>query len=163
MDIEYREFPTKAELYGYIGAQLPRIMEETDDQVAVLSNIAALLKMELPGTNWTGFYLMKNGALVLGPFQGKPAVVNIAIGAGVCGTAVAENKAQIVEDVHKCNNHIACDLASSSEIVVPIHVNGEIFGVIDIDSPLPSNFDGEDLEGLEVVARAISKFVERAK
>lgn len=163
MDIEYREFATKAETYQYINENIEKIVAETDDLWAVLANTSALLKMELVNTNWAGFYLMKKGALVLGPFQGKPAVVNIEIGAGVCGTAVAENKPQIVEDVHKCTNHIACDASSSSEIVVPIYANGEIFGVIDIDSPTTSTFNEEDLEGLLRSAELLGKFAASVK
>ena len=161
MDIEYREFSTKPELYWYIAEQLERIMDEADDLYSMLANTSALLKLEMPSTNWTGFYLMKGGKLVVGPFQGKPAVANIAVGAGVCGTAVAENKPQIVENVHACCNHIACDLSSASEIVVPIYKGGEIFGVIDIDSPRKANFDEEDLAGLQKVSEAIGRYLAR--
>lgn len=161
MDIEYREFPTKEELYQYIAEQHERIMDEADDLYSMLANTSALLKLEIPNTNWTGFYLMKGDKLVVGPFQGKPAVANIAIGAGVCGTAVAENKSQIVENVHTCCNHIACDFSSASEIVVPIYKGGEIFGVIDIDSPLKANFDEADLAGLQKLAEAISRYLQR--
>lgn len=163
MDIEYKQFPTKQELYGYINEMLVRITQETCDSCAALANASALFKMEIPHTNWTGFYILKGGELVLGPFQGKPAVVRIAIGSGVCGTAIAQNKAQIVEDVHKCCNHIACDLASSSEIVVPIYVDGAIWGVIDIDSPAPANFDEVDLAGLQSAAKTIGDFLKNAK
>ena len=159
MDIEYREFETKRETYAYINENAEKIAAETDDVVAALANVSALLRMELRDTNWAGFYLMKDGILILGPFQGKPAVARIEPGSGVCGTAVAENRAQIVEDVHKCTNHIACDAASSSEIVVPIYAAGELFGVIDIDSPSTGTFDGEDLTGLTETARILGDFL----
>ena len=159
MDVEYREFAEKAERYAYINEQLDRILAETDDFYSALANASALFDLIMPRLNWAGFYLLKDGVLKLGPFQGKPAVARIEIGAGVCGTAVKENKPQIVEDVHSCCNHIACDSASSSEIVVPIHVNGEIFGVIDIDSPALATFDKEDLAGLQVAADKLGAFV----
>ena len=162
MDIEYREFSRKAQRYDYINAQLERILGETDDLVSALANAAALFYLLMPRLNWAGFYLMKGGALRLGPFQGKPAVARIEIGAGVCGTAVKEGEPQVVENVHSCCNHIACDAASASEIVVPIRAGGEIFGVIDIDSPVMANFDGEDLLGLQTAANQIGAFVERA-
>ena len=163
MDIEYREFSSKAQLYGYINEQLRLIGEETSDVTAVLANASALLKLQLADVNWAGFYLLREGRLVLGPFQGKPAVAEIAPGKGVCGTAVQEGVTQLVEDVHSCCNHIACDLSTNSEIVVPIYVNGGIFGVIDIDSPVTARFDCEDRKGLEqaaeILAAAISKIL----
>ena len=163
MNVEYREFPNKPERYAYINAQLDRILGETDDLYAGLANASALFDLLMPRLNWAGFYLMKNGALVLGPFQGKPAVTRIDVGAGVCGTAVAEDTPQIVENVHTCCNHIACDSASSSEIVVPIHASGAIFGVIDIDSPALANFDAEDLMGLQKAAEKIGAFAEKIR
>ena len=160
MNVEYREFSNKAERYAYINAQLDRILSETDDLYAGLANASALFYLLMPQLNWAGFYLMKNGALVLGPFQGKPAVARIEIGAGVCGTAAAEDAPQVVENVHTHCNHIACDASSSSEIVVPIHANGALFGVIDIDSPALANFDAEDLAGLQQAAKKIGAFIE---
>ena len=160
MNVEYREFASKPERYAYINAQLDRILEETDDLCAGLANASALFYLLMPRLNWSGFYLMKNGALVLGPFQGKPAVARIEIGAGVCGTAAAQDAPQIVENVHTCCNHIACDASSSSEIVVPIHANGALLGVIDIDSPALANFDAEDLAGLQQAAEKIGAFIE---
>lgn len=157
MDIQYREFDTKPELYSYIHEQLLLIGEECGDITAILANTSALLMLELSDINWAGFYLYKDGGLVLGPFQGKPAVAKIPIGSGVCGTAAEQRATQIVDDVHSCCNHIACDMATSSEIVVPIFVNGEVYGVIDIDSPVYSRFDGEDKDGLEKAAGIISR------
>jgi GAF domain-containing protein len=159
MDIEFTEFETKHELYKFIHENIRKIGEETSDFTAILANISALLKMELENVNWAGFYLLKNGKLVLAPFQGKPAVAEIAVGNGVCGTAVKERRTQLVEDVHSCCNHIACDFSTSSEIVVPIFSDDKIIGVIDIDSPELSRFDEEDRIGLELCAEIISDFV----
>ena len=162
MDIEYRPFETKQELYAFICDQLKLIADETNDITAILANTSALFMLEMQEVNWAGFYLYKSDKLILGPFQGKPAVAEIAIGDGVCGTAAETLKTQLVEDVHSCCNHIACDMATSSEIVVPIlFTNGSLFGVIDIDSPLLSRFDEEDKKGLERVAEIISATVER--
>ncbi|MCH5192289.1 MAG: GAF domain-containing protein [Oscillospiraceae bacterium] len=161
MDIEYKSFQTKQELYTYIHKQLQLIADETDDITAILANASALLMLELEHINWSGFYLYKNEKLILGPFQGKPAVAEIAVGDGVCGTAAENLKTQLVEDVHSCCNHISCDMATSSEIVVPILLSdGSLFGVIDIDSPVLSRFDAEDEKGLEHAAKIIANAVE---
>ena len=149
MEIEVGTFKNKKELYERMNTSLADLLKESDDKISNLSNASALLKLYLDDINWSGFYLMKDGYLVLGPFQGKPAVTRIGVGEGVCGTAVAEKKTQRVDDVHTCNNHIACDLASSSEIVIPIIKGGEVLGVLDIDSPITDRFDGEDEHGLE--------------
>lgn len=160
MDIEYKSFPTKRELYAFIHEELRLIAEETADLTAILANLSALLMLEISHINWAGFYLYKNEKLILGPFQGKPAVAEIEIGSGVCGTAAKTLKTQTVEDVHACCNHIACDIATNSEIVVPILLkNGALFGVIDIDSPIPSRFDEEDKKGLEAVAVILSDVI----
>lgn len=160
MDVVYKSFETKGELYGYILEQLRRITEETRDRTAILANAAALLMMELPEVNWAGFYLYKDGKLVLGPFQGKPAVAEIALGQGVCGTAAEARVTQRVENVHRCCNHIACDLATNSEIVVPVLLaDGALYGVIDIDSPVLSRFDAEDEAGLTQVAGLLAASV----
>lgn len=157
MDIEYREFPSKPELYRFIQEKLRLIGEETEDFYAVLSNAAALFWMELPDVNWSGFYLYKDGRLVLGPFQGKPAVAEIPIGKGVCGTAAKELTTQVVEDVHSCCNHIACDFSTSSEIVVPIMAADRLVGVIDIDSPVTARFDNDDKAGLDTAADILAR------
>lgn len=159
MDIEQKTFDTKPELYGYIHEQLKLICEETSDKTAVLANASALFMLELSEVNWAGFYLLKNGKLILAPFQGKPAVAEIEIGAGVCGTAAQTRETQIVEDVHTCCNHIACDFSTNSEIVVPIFVNGELYGVIDIDSTVNARFDSEDAKGLEAAASILADFI----
>lgn len=156
MDIEYTSFETKPQLYRFINEQLRLIGEETTDITAILANTAALLKLELKYVNWAGFYLLKQGKLVLGPFQGKPAVAEIAVGSGVCGTAVQEQRIQLIEDVHTCCNHIACDASTASEIVIPIFLAESIFGVIDLDSPVTARFDEEDKEGLESVSETLS-------
>ena len=135
--------------YDLICAQLSALTEDVPYEIANLSNASALLWQELPEINWAGFYKMVDGGLVLYPFQGKPACIRIPVGRGVCGTAVAEDKTQLVPDVHKFPGHIACDCASNSEIVVPIHVKGKIWGVLDIDSPFLERFAAEDQAGLE--------------
>lgn len=130
------------------------------DITANLANVSALINLALADINWAGFYMMKDGELVLGPFQGKPACIRIKVGSGVCGTAVAENKTQLVKDVHEFPGHIACDSASNSEIVVPIHnPDGSVFGVLDIDSPLFGRFTEEDKTGLEAVVKVIENIL----
>ena len=135
--------------YTTVAAQLAALTEGLPYQVANLANASALLWQEMEDINWVGFYQMIDGALVLGPFQGKPACIRIPVGRGVCGTAVKEDAVQLVYNVHDFPGHIACDCASNSEIVVPIHVNGEIWGVLDIDSPSIGRFAQEDQAGLE--------------
>lgn len=125
--------------------------------VANLANVSAVIWQEMERINWAGFYLMEGGSLVLGPFQGKPACIEIPVGRGVCGTAVAERKTQLVEDVHQFPGHIACDSASNSEIVVPMYKNGEIFGVLDIDSPYYARFTAEDQAGMEELVRVLER------
>ena len=143
--------------YEMITAQLSALTEDVPYEIANLSNAAALLWQELPDINWAGFYKMVGGALVLYPFQGKPACIRIPVGRGVCGTAVAEDKTQLVPDVHKFPGHIACDSASNSEIVVPIHVKGEIWGVLDIDSPYFERFTEADQMGLEAFVKILER------
>ena len=135
--------------YKALNSQLKALTEGIPYQIANLANASALLWEHLDCVNWAGFYMMEDGALVLGPFQGKTACIRIPVGKGVCGTAVAENATQRVEDVHLFPGHIACDCASNSEIVVPIRKNGEIIGVLDIDSPDKNRFTAEDQAGLE--------------
>ena len=137
--------------YQTVAQQLSALTEGVPYEVANLANVSALLWQEMPDINWVGFYKMTDGALVLGPFQGKPACIRIPVGRGVCGTAVAQDKTQLVYNVHDFPGHIACDSASNSEIVLPIHVNGEIWGVLDIDSPYIGRFTEEDQAGLEQI------------
>ena len=135
--------------YDLLCAQLAALTDGIPYEVANLANASALLWETLEGINWAGFYKMTDGQLVLGPFQGKTACILIPVGRGVCGTAVAEDRPQLVPDVHQFPGHIACDCASNSEIVVPIHVNGDIWGVLDIDSPHLNRFSEADRDGLE--------------
>ena len=130
-------------------------------ETANLANVSALLWQELPEINWVGFYKMLDGQLVLGPFQGKAAVVVIPVGQGVCGTAVAEDKTQRVANVHHFCGHIACDSASNSEIVIPIHVGGKIWGVLDMDSPVFERFAQEDEQGLTRFVHILEETLER--
>lgn len=139
--------------YELVLKQLEALISDETDAIANLANASALLYQFLDKVNWTGFYLWKDGELVLGPFQGLPACVRIGFGKGVCGTAVETRRTQLVPDVHQFPGHIACDSASQSEIVVPIIIDGEIFGVLDIDSPVKNRFDNVDQKYLE-------KFVE---
>lgn len=135
--------------YSLLCAQLDALTDGVPHPVANLANAAALLWEALPELNWAGFYLMEDGQLVLGPFQGKTACIEIAVGRGVCGTAVAQDATQLVPDVHAFPGHIACDSASNSEIVVPLRKNGSVVGVLDIDSPNLGRFTEDDRAGLE--------------
>lgn len=146
----------KLEFYKLLNAQLTSLLDNETYMLPNLSNASALLGAALKEINWAGFYLIRNGELLLGPFQGKPACIHIPIGKGVCGTAVSQNTTQLVEDVHLFPGHIACDSASRSEIVVPMRVNGEIIGVLDIDSPILSRFDRLDQAGLEEFAQILA-------
>ena len=141
--------------YKELSLQLKALTEGVPYPTANLANASALLWQHLENINWAGFYIMEQGALVLGPFQGKPACIRIPVGKGVCGTAVAEDRTQLVADVHQFPGHIACDGASNSEIVVPIHKDGQVWGVLDIDSPLFDRFAPEDQEGLEDFVKAL--------
>ena len=143
--------------YSFLCQNLAAITDGVPYETANLANASALLWEHLPDLNWAGFYKMTDGKLVLGPFQGKTACIVIEVGRGVCGTAVAEDKTQLVYDVHQFPGHIACDCASNSEIVVPIHVNGKIWGVLDIDSPVIGRFSEEDKTGLEEFVKALEK------
>ena len=143
--------------YQLIASQLTALTQGIPYQVANLANASALLWQEMENINWVGFYQMMDGALVLGPFQGKPACIRIPVGRGVCGTAVAEDQVQLVYNVHDFPGHIACDSASNSEIVLPIHVNGEIWGVLDIDSPAIGRFTETDKAGLEKVVEILER------
>ena len=138
-----------------MNTKLGALLYKEDGLITNLSNASALLNEYLDDINWVGFYLLRDGELRLGPFQGKTACVRIKVGRGVCGTAVSENKTQLVPDVHQFPGHIACDSASNSEIVVPIRVDGEVVGVLDIDSPLFDRFTEEDKVNLEESVRII--------
>ena len=146
--------------YEQMLLQAEGLLDGKDWSVTTLSNASALLYNTLEDLNWAGFYLMRNGELQLGPFQGKVACTHIAVGKGVCGTAVSTDMVQRVYDVHQFPGHIACDSASNSEIVIPLHVRGGLFGVLDIDSPKLERFDDTDRENLEIIARIIEKAIE---
>lgn len=143
--------------YVNLNRQLQALTEGVPHRIANLANASALLYEALPDLNWAGFYLLEGETLVLGPFQGKPACIQIPVGRGVCGTAVAEGKTQLVADVHQFPGHIACDSASNSEIVIPLWKEGKILGVLDIDSPLYDRFTWEDQQGLEEFAAILEK------
>jgi len=145
----------KSVLYRQLVEELRGLIAGEPDWIANLANSAALIYHSLPDLNWAGFYLLKDGELVVGPFQGKPACVRIALGKGVCGTAAAQRKTQVVRDVHEFPGHIACDSASNSEIVVPLIKNGAVIGVLDLDSPKLARFDEEDRTGLETFVAAL--------
>ena len=142
------EAASKAELYVNLQAQLRSLLEGERDFIANAANFAALLYHSLPDLNWTGLYLLKSRELVLGPFQGKPACVRIAIGKGVCGTAAEQRQTILVDNVHEFPGHIACDSASNSEIVVPLIKHERLIGVLDLDSTSFARFDNEDARGL---------------
>lgn len=143
----------KLDFYRTLAAQAEALIADEPDMIANMANLSALLFNEMPDLNWSGFYILRQGELVLGPFQGKPACVRIPVGKGVCGTAVATGDIQLVLDVHEFPGHIACDAASNSEIVLPVRHLGEIIAVLDIDSPLLARFDLNDQHGLaELVA-----------
>lgn len=143
--------------YGFVCELLEALIQGVPHKIANLANASALLWQELQEINWAGFYILEGETLVLGPFQGKPACIEIPVGKGVCGTAVQLSSTQLVEDVHAFPGHIACDSASRSEIVVPIRCAGKIWGVLDIDSPHLARFTREDQEGLERFVAVLEK------
>ncbi|MBE5896405.1 MAG: GAF domain-containing protein [Lachnospiraceae bacterium] len=145
--------------YKLLVSQAESVIENVPYTVTNLANISALIYDELSDLNWAGFYLMRDGKLILGPFQGKLACTQIPIGKGVCGTAVAENKTMLVENVHEFPGHIACDSASNSEIVIPVRHDGEVIGVLDIDSPLVGRFSEEDKAGLEKLVSVLEAHI----
>ena len=145
--------------YNLLCEQLRALSEDNPHRIAKLANASALIYQGLDRLNWAGFYFLEGGKLVLGPFQGRPACIEIPMGRGVCGTAAKLDQTQLVEDVHAFPGHIACDSASRSEIVVPIHHDGAVAAVLDVDSPLPGRFTAEDKAGLEQVVREIEKVI----
>lgn len=147
---------SKQELYRDLHSALDALTAEEPDAVANMANAAALVWQYLPDLNWAGFYRLVGGELVLGPFQGKPACIRIAIGAGVCGAAAATLATQLVDDVHAFPGHIACDADSRSELVVPIMRDGRLIAVLDLDSPLPARFDVNDAAGVERLAALLA-------
>lgn len=145
--------------YEALAASITALTEGVPHCIANLSNISALLWQTLPDINWVGFYALEGETLVLYPFQGKPACIEIPMGRGVCGTAAALDEIQLVENVHHFPGHIACDSASNSEIVLPLHAQGKLWGVLDIDSPTVGRFTEADRQGLALVASAIERIL----
>lgn len=143
--------------YNELNAQLAALTEGIPHPIANLANASALLWQGLDRLNWAGFYLLKGKKLVLGPFQGKTACIEIPLGRGVCGVAAARDETQLVPDVHTFAGHIACDSASRSEIVVPLHRDGAVVGVLDLDSPFPARFTEADRIGLEEFAKILER------
>jgi L-methionine (R)-S-oxide reductase len=146
---------SKAELYGELLKAADALTAGESDGIANMANVAALVWQYLPDLNWSGFYRMVEGELVLGPFQGKAACIRIPLDKGVCGAAARTGQVQCVEDVHAFPGHIACDVDSRSELVAPIYRDGEVIAVIDLDSPIPSRFDGGDVAGISALAQLL--------
>ena len=145
--------------YKRLCNELRALTDGIPHKIANLANASALIYQAMDRLNWAGFYLIDNGILVLGPFQGKPACIEIPIGKGVCGTAVSLNKTMLVPNVHEFPGHIACDGASNSEIVIPLRRNGAVVGVLDIDSPVLDRFSEKDRIGLEELAKIVEEFI----
>lgn len=154
------EVEDRDKFYKIMLVRLEGLLSSETDWLANLSNAAALLYTNLDNINWSGFYLMKEEELVLGPFQGKTACTRIKPGKGVCGTAAAEMKTQLVQDVHLFPGHIACDSASNSEVVVPIIKDGKVYGVLDIDSPVTNRFDELDAKYLQLFVDKLNKYID---
>ena len=157
---EVKDIPisdNKRDFYASLAQQLTGLLEGEPDAIANAANMSALIYQFLPDLNWAGFYFMRGAGLVLGPFQGKTACVRIAVGRGVCGTAVERKESIVVPDVHAFPGHIACDSASRSELVVPLIKDGKVLGVLDLDSPSPNRFDEEDREGCESLVQIYLK------
>lgn len=151
----------KIDFYRLLNEQASAIIGDEPDIIANMSNLSALLFDALDDINWVGFYRVIDNELVLGPFQGKVACIRIPVGRGVCGTAVASNETQRVDDVHQFSGHIACDAASNSEIVIPLRKNDKVIAVLDIDSPIFSRFTDEDQLGLEAIVSMFEKVIEK--
>ena len=146
--------------YRLLCAQVRELAKEEGWYVPLMANVSALLYHSMEDLNWAGFYFVRGDELVLGPFQGKVACVRIPVGKGVCSAAVREDRTQRVANVHEFPGHIACDSASNSEIVVPIHKDGKVVAVLDIDSPVLDRFSAEDQRGLETLVRVIEGVIE---
>ena len=143
--------------YASLIAQTEALVSGVPHRIANLANVSALIFQTLEDLNWAGFYLLEGETLILGPFQGKPACIEIPVSRGVCGAAVREDRSQLVPDVHAFSGHIACDSASRSELVVPLKKDGAVIGVLDLDSPSLSRFTEEDREGMERLARVLER------
>ncbi|MDW6003930.1 GAF domain-containing protein [Vibrio mangrovi] len=145
------------EQYRLLTKQAVALIGAETDLIANLANLSALLNMELTDINWVGFYLLRDDELILGPFQGKPACIRIPVGRGVCGTAIQTSSVQRIDDVHQFEGHIACDAASRSELVIPFSANGQLIGVLDIDSPIQGRFSEIDAQGLTEMMNHVEK------
>lgn len=143
--------------YDDLAEEAKALIEGVLYPISNLANLSALIYQNLENINWAGFYLAEGGCLMLGPFQGKPACIKIPFGKGVCGTAAAEDRTVLVPDVHEFSGHIACDSASRSEIVIPVHRGSQLMGVLDIDSPVTGRFSEEDQKGLEKIVKVLEK------
>ena len=159
MLLQMENFKDKNEMYAHMDSALASVIERRDDVESSLANAGALIKMYLEDTNWVGFYLLRNGLLSLGPFQGTPAVTRIKLGHGVCGESAARMLTIRVDDVKTCTNYIECDAASASEIVIPMAVHDRLLGVLDIDSPIPARFDQTDERGLEKIVSSLVRLI----
>lgn len=157
MELEKSYSEDKKEMYALLQKQMQAVLEGERHVIPNLANASALLNETLQDINWVGFYLMNQEGLLLGPFQGKLACVHIAVGKGVCGTAVVQNATQLVKDVHQFQGHIACDSGSNSEVVIPLHNQGQVVGVLDIDSTRLARFDEIDALELEQLAQFIER------
>lgn len=146
--------------YKMMAAEVVSLSEADKGWLPIMANVSAMIFEEMEGINWAGFYVMDKGSLLLGPFAGKVACIRIKVGKGVCGTAVERDETLVVPDVHAFAGHIACDSASRSEIVIPIHAGGRVVGVLDIDSPSEGRFSEEDRRGLEGIVRALEENIE---
>lgn len=151
---------SKVEFYQQLNAQIGAIIADESDLIANMANVSALLFEQLAGVNWAGFYRVQDEQLVLGPFQGKVACIRIPLGVGVCGTAASKDATQRIADVHKFDGHIACDAASNAEIVIPVHQNGKVIAVLDIDSVDYDRFDEQDQQGLEAAVKLLEQTLE---
>ena len=149
--------------YEALCMKLTALLDGVPHRIANLANASALIYESLEDLNWAGFYLLEGESLVLGPFQGKPACIEIPLDRGVCGTAAQTGQTQLVPDVHLFPGHIACDSASNSEIVVPLRIDGKVAGVLDLDSPWPGRFTVEDQAGLEAVGSIVSQMLTRCR
>lgn len=158
--IEKIAFKSKTDLYKYINIKLVGLLSSEEDILSNISNTAALLGFLMEEINWVGFYVVRKGELKLAPFWGKPACTTLQFGKGVCGTAAETKEVQLVPDVEAFPDHVACDSASQSEIVVPIIVEGNVVGVLDVDSPIKNRFDQEDQIGLERIVESLKKYID---
>ena len=146
--------------YGLMVQQAEALLREDGWYVAAMSNLSALVMENMEELNWAGFYLRRGNGLTVGPFQGKPACIHIPMGKGVCGTAAERDETVVVPDVHAFPGHIACDGASRSEIVIPLHAEGKVAGVLDLDSPVMDRFSQQDREGLEALVKCVEQYLQ---